>query len=220
MSHFLVMVLVPEDCECIHDKVDELLAPYSQYYEVAPYKEYCRCFHDLYEQCKLQMGYEEKINALKQINGTSSWSLQKSEDIRIRLKYQFQKLLSQHPFYPNADPHCEVCRGKGEYFTTRNQQGYFDYYTIGGRWDGWIYDGPDCKAQEKCDKSINVRPLKEIPFDDDYYIPNTVVTPDGEWTSAGIYMWTRVPEDEWTETTRHILSLYKNCIAVAVDCHI
>jgi hypothetical protein len=39
-----------------------------------------------------------------------------------------------HPEYHKPDPECESCHGDGHYMTTANEQGYWDWWTIGGRW--------------------------------------------------------------------------------------
>lgn len=52
-----------------------------------------------------------------------------------------------------------------------------------------------------------------------------IVTPDGEWHQRGRMGWFGTssgdkPKDEWAAETRALLEKHRDCIAVAVDCHI
>lgn len=45
------------------------------------------------------------------------------------------------------DPECDECRGSGEYETTCNPEGYWDWWVIGGRWNGTLL-GDEYKISE------------------------------------------------------------------------
>ena len=109
-------------------------------------------------------------------------------------------------------------RGDLYYMTTRNENGRWDWWQIGGRWTGWLagYD-PTTDPYDR-----DVFPVREIASGK---TPHAVVTPDGEWHEAGRMGLFATVHDEkaeelWTEEVNALLAKYQDCIAVAVDCHI
>lgn len=49
-----------------------------------------------------------------------------------------KELLELHPKKGAADPECEECNGSGKYSTTYNPRSKWDWWTIGGRWTGYL----------------------------------------------------------------------------------
>lgn len=84
----------------------------------------------------------------------------------------------------------------------------WDWYEIGGRWDGEIKN--------------NVCPISELPKD---FTCFAIVTPDGEWHENGKMGWWAIvinPKDEigWELEQAALFETYKDYIAVACDLHI
>lgn len=46
--------------------------------------------------------------------------------------------LAAHPDREKADPGCEECRGSGKTTTTYNPKSQWDWWTVGGRWNGML----------------------------------------------------------------------------------
>jgi len=242
MSHFVTLVLLPGDTpkNKIGYAVDNMLEPFSEYLEVAPYERECFCIgiqavKEVESQVNAKYDLDqlrEKFHALPLTEQTESkWN----ELIAPRLKLR-KKLLAAHPLKNKPNPKCEACEGSGRRISNCNPDATIDWWRIGGRWDGWIY-GPE-RAQACSDGEggfnfgeehqkvrDNCRRVSEIPIDDPYYVPFAIITPDGQWREKGSMGWFGTVSDEasdeqWHKTVKKVLSKYPNHLAVAVDCHI
>jgi hypothetical protein len=76
--------------------------------------------------------------------------------------------------YGKADPSCDECKGTGRMKTTYNEFACFDWWEIGGRWDGHL---PGTKRTSNI-LWRNCVIVKELPTG--YYF-FAVVTPNKEW---------------------------------------
>lgn len=111
------------------------------------------------------------------------------------------------------------------YITTFNYQRCWDYWKIGGRWDGVIQGksrntkGRSNYGPEHEQLQYNICPVSELPAD---VLPEVVVTPDGRWHEMECR--SLVPTDEeaerWRAILRPLLEQYRDCIAVGVDTHL
>lgn len=116
------------------------------------------------------------------------------------------------------------------YKTTDNPNSKWDWYRVGGSWDGILF-GMDRSTASRAKRSAhhesleyNSRPVHELPgFESlDCY---AVVTPQGDWHSRGRMGWFAISHgdisiDEWIRKGNSILADYKAAIAVSIDCHI
>jgi len=59
------------------------------------------------------------------------------EYIKPRVDYQNAQEAA-HPGMKDPDPNCRVCKGGGTEKQTHNPEGRWDWYRIGGRWDGVV----------------------------------------------------------------------------------
>lgn len=98
--------------------------------------------------------------------------------------------------------------------TTLNPRATWDWYAIGGRWDG-LLPGNAASAES----------LLAVP-DLDALLPYDFLTPDGVWHSIGERLGraTGVPGDPeetrwWREEFRWALAAYGDHLVVCVDCH-
>ena len=70
------------------------------------------------------------------------------------LDAEIQARVREHPMYNKPSPDCDECEGTGTVKTTRNPDGRWDWYQIGGRWNGYLapeYDpNKDPKNTEIC----------------------------------------------------------------------
>ena len=94
--------------------------------------------------------------------------------------------------------------------TTRNPKGYWDWYVIGGRWNGVLLGditfNKDGTVYDNC-----ILCAKLVL--DNIELPNAIVTPDGEWHNFQPTL------SGWAEYVRRILWHHAEHYAVAVDCH-
>jgi len=138
-----------------------------------------------------------------------------------------EELLNKHPLKDTPEKNCSECDGTGVETTTYNPKSQWDWYVVGGRWDGEML-GVDRSSDggfnfgEKHHllefNSIKVKDIKPNIFS-----CYAIITPDGEWHSKGKMGWFGCSMDEkedWSETTKELLKKYSNCIAIGIDCHI
>lgn len=136
-----------------------------------------------------------------------------------------------HPAFAQPDPDCEECDGTGFYISTYNPQSQWNWYRVGGRFDGWITQNPqesgngfnfDAKHETLANNSISVADLLKI---DEPYIPYALVTPDGEWIERGQMGWWGISsgdksQDVWNAQVLSIYEKFNQYDAVLLDCHI
>lgn len=108
---------------------------------------------------------------------------------------------------------------RGLYYTTTfNPDGRWDWYEIGGRWDGFI------KGAKR--NVISTRALSKSPHLKDS-VPCYIVTPDGMWLEHERFFpdgflsgrIERKPDDQWLREVRESLEENADCRVVCVDIH-
>jgi len=121
-----------------------------------------------------------------------------------------KKTLENHPLYQKPDPKCEECEGTGEYMTTCNPDGHWDWYVVGGRWAGML-------------KGLNQMPVDEliklIEDGDDNLLPNTIVDEYGWHSGEADFM--GPPKPEWEKEALEHLRVHERegMVAVIIDIH-
>jgi|MudIll2142460700_1097286.scaffolds.fasta_scaffold49250_4 hypothetical protein len=192
MSHFLLVVIVPDKTVDIEGEVERLLAPYDENIVVDEYDEPCYC-----RKFKMQDG---------------KMVLRMSDEVE------------------EVNPDCEECHGTGTRKTTYNPKSKWDWYRIGGRWDGEMTG----KEAESEDGGFNFGDNHELLSNNvaktsdaiiKKVIPFAIVTPEGEWIQRGKMGWWGMARDEkeideWVSQVVGIYRKYQDHIAVGVDCHI
>ena len=241
MSHFSVTVLIPGDTplDQVEDAVAELLAPYSEHIETEPYEEKCYCvgceaWTDARNRAEEETGFSGNRSAMltdrpddRDDEWEAKWGRMCGECDAAR-----DRILAADPRKDIADPECDECEGTGTRMSTCNPESKWDWYQIGGRWDGYITDetvptAADCPAsmaKEHFGVHIahghNVRLANALRDD---YSTYAVVTPDGEWCEKGKMGWWAISTNEnpdWQEDIKSIFAKHNDCLAVLVDCHI
>ncbi len=101
-----------------------------------------------------------------------------------------------------------------------NPDAHFDWYEIGGRWDGIFEQVWESHNQETCSVGGRVKgnicPVEALPREE---YPGSLVTPDGQWHFFGWRFDGSAPEHDDIETIRRIVETHKGHFAVAVDVH-
>lgn len=241
MSHFSVTVLIPGDTPLneIEDAVTRLLAPYDEDIETEPYEEKCRCVG-----CDAGTDARQRAEAETDFHGRRAAMLMDRPDERgdewdakwarmcDECDASRDRILAADHRKDDADLECDECHGTGTRMSTYNPESKWDWYVIGGRWDGYITDetvptAADCPAgaaREHFGPHIahgqNVRLANALRDD---YSTYAIVTPDGEWCEKGKMGWWAVSTNEdpdWPENIKSIFAKHDDCLAVMVDCHI
>lgn len=106
-----------------------------------------------------------------------------------------------------------------------NPQGMWDYWAIGGRWDGVIQGksritkGLSNYGPEHEQLQYNICSVRALSPD---VLPEVVVTPDGRWYEQemrSIYP-TSQENEVWRKVVQPLLERYQDCFAVGVDIHL
>ena len=111
----------------------------------------------------------------------------------------------------------DLFNDKGEPISTYNPNSKWDWYVIGGRWDGWI-NNRDTRAEAVFDNSATTEAT--IARDK---LPHAIITPDRQWHEHGRLGWwgTLLTEEEnWNAEARAILARHPGHDVVIVDAHI
>ena len=107
--------------------------------------------------------------------------------------------------------------------STYNPDSKWDWYSIGGRWDGFLH----YKDEEPGFAETNEAYIHEL--DMDYlleHVPFCFVTEDGEWREKGkMGWWCSISNEKSEETWKqqfvdYVKSLDTNCLVTVVDFHI
>lgn len=103
----------------------------------------------------------------------------------------------------------------GEVYSTYNPTSKWDWYQIGGRWDGLL--------QSNTGKNVNSGFIQDLVKP----LPTTfAILKNGEWYERGEMGWfgqasNEISEDEWEAKTNELLSsLPDNTLITLIDCHI
>lgn len=259
MSHFFAVVLVPKDTKDIEAKVEELMAPYNENEKVDEYDHKCWCvnseareagrlaaetmvrpFEDLRREFNSKLQARMKASGLsyekdKEIYWDEQDRISKELDWPAHIKaycdYE-ESATKAHPMFDKPKADCDECNGTAFYKSTYNPASRWDWWVIGGRWDGVIQN--NYRSSENGfnfgDEHHQLR-YNAIPVEDYLNIcrnnkgqyPYSIITPVGEWCEKGkmgMFGISSGEKEDWTLEADSILDKYKDHIAIGVDCHI
>jgi hypothetical protein len=141
------------------------------------------------------------------------------EDSKTAVRESFEEAcLCTEERDEGADPECEECGGTGVVTATYNPQQMFDWYEVGGRWDGVIQREAAVDAPWGDSVSNNVgRNMVRVRDIGSSFIPWAVLTPDGTWHGGG----GTAEKDEaaWAIELGRILGDYPDHLAISIDFH-
>jgi len=140
--------------------------------------------------------------------------------------------LATHPLRESADPECDECAGKGTSRSTYNPKSKWDWWRVGGRWDGLLVgevrrsDNGFNFGEEHTQLRHNSRVVASLPTPlPEDLVPFAIVTPDGAWHDRGRMGWwgmvsDATDRDQWGAQVREQLAAHPTALAVVLDCHI
>lgn len=150
MSHFVVVCFCePNSNNDYQEAIDKLLAPYNENLEVDEYDKDCYCINSEAmragnEAAEKELGTTiEEIrkkfwaNPLNQeLDGKAKDAAWKDEIAPMREARE--RHTRAHDMFMKPDSSCENCHGTGKYKSTYNPKSKWDWYVIGGRWEGCL----------------------------------------------------------------------------------
>ena len=209
MSHFTVGIIVPtEELEDVTTYVEAQMAPYDESIKVAPYVCYSL------EQALLDL--EREIRHFTQIieKQHPAYNLDRCQEA-------LDELLLSTPEQKYRDyVRCHSrFNSRQEPLSTYNPAGKWDWFQIGGRWNGWLHDR-EPKHASVTDNLATVEQVitrQKIPF--------AIITLDGVWHEQGRMGWWGVVIDgketaDWHTDAEAILRNYPDHSLVLIDAHV
>ena len=248
MSHYTVGVIFqPTPGWSVEQEVERALAPYDERRLVPPYDAPCGCVGRRAREAAAALVDERcgSVEALRAQRAAqegvvpeaelSTWWEQQWE-VRVALQERWARL---HPARAepnsicgfNTESYCEEggqvgerfkdgsgCGGTGSERTQGNDHGYWDWYEIGGRWDGDLY------ADGETAEDLNVRPVRALLARVPLYLPLALVLPTGEWVAKARMGWWACTSDElppawWEAEFRRHYEAHADCLLCLVDAH-
>lgn len=207
MTHFTVGIIVPTDkLPDVHTFIAAQMAPYDENTRVDAYVSFS------VEQAKAEI--ERDIRRLEQTihKKERGFDLDKCRDIVARLRtttpeQRFREYVQYHNLFD----------AQGQPLSTYNPDSKWDWWVIGGRWDGWI-NGIDASHEAVGDNIATTVQALERGI-----IPHAIITPDGQWHERGQMGWWAMlltDNERWDAQAREILARYPDDHFVIVDAHI
>ena len=209
MSHFVGL--------CFGDNWEDYLENYYEGLEVEAYIAYTK---------------EEAIDEVKKMrayNYERAVEMLQKPDLNSKQIEHYQNIIDLGLFISYEDAWKEAQDWGYEIdedenlLSTYNPESRWDWYSIGGRWDGFLH----YKDVEPGLEETNEAYIHEL--DMDYLlenIPFCFVTEDGEWREKGEMGWwcsvsNEKPEETWKQQFRdYVKSLDPNCLVTVIDFHI
>jgi hypothetical protein len=112
---------------------------------------------------------------------------------------------------------CGECDGTGIILSTSNCNAWWDWYVIGGRWNGVLTDNTSREVDVyRNDLENNTCRVADIVLTPERY-PHTIVTPDGEMHINEDVSYAAKPS--WMDEARAVLWRYAEHYCVVVDYH-
>jgi hypothetical protein len=206
MTHFSVGIIVPQGVNDVENLIDDLMQPYQEHDYAAPYVCYSL------EQAAADL--TSNIHRLELIieRNEPLYDIAKCRDILARLR-----TTTAEQRYQEAIDFVEDFDENGRPISTYNPDSKWDWYVIGGRWDGWIND------KETSGESVSDNITTTEQAIGRNKIPHAIITPDGEWLERGQMGWfaNLITENEyWDSDGKAILARYPSHRVVIVDAHI
>jgi hypothetical protein len=223
MSHFVIgAIMEKEKAENdLEGTISNLLEPYDEKTEVPEYEKKCYC---------IQMAAQEKAKEIieketgktvedfrREIADISDWGEKdkKWKELTEDYFYRLDEIVLEQTLEANPVKTCETCKGTGLYKTTYNPNSKWDWYVIGGRWDGLINGKNVVSVKETIDY------VKESGSLFGFITPNGIWAEKGEMGYFGCSS-NNKKEKDWERETIEILESFNsdNFVVVLVDCHI
>lgn len=215
MSHFLVTVFHSPNGR----NVEDLLAPYDESIEMPRYIRYTKA-QAIENQRQDYINYLNSPLYKKYLSDPEKYKSECRNDAHIKylesfpekLKYTDEQLYEEYAKFWEEDCIDE----EGNLWSTYNPNSKWDWYSIGGRWNGVL--------KTKDGKNTNEALISEVDWDKS--IPFAYITPKGLWKEKGEMLWfgmtaNEISQEEWNKQFLSFVdSLPKNTIATIVDCHI
>ena len=208
MTHFTVGIIIPQETlPEIQTFIYRQMEPYDESITVDPYV--------CYSLDLAQTEIERDLRRMERIvqRQDPNYDLNKCRESLARLR-----LTTPEDRYREYAQFHEHFNAQGEPLTTYNPDSKWDWWVVGGRWNGWI-TGNKCASPESVED--NLAPVEQAIQRG--VIPHAIITPDGQWHEHGTLGWWAIlltENEDWNAQAREILSGYPGHHLLIIDAHI
>jgi len=206
MTHFTLGIIVPHDVPDVESFIARQMDPYYEHSEAEPYV----CY-------SLEQATADIASTIHRLELIISRAEPHYDLTKCRENLEQLRTMTPEQKYQERIRFHEDFNSRGEPISTYNPQSKWDWYVIGGRWDGWINDR-DTSAESVLDNTA----LTEDVIARDK-IPHAIITPDGEWHERGHMGWFAILVTEnqnWDPEAKELLARYPGYRVVILDAHI
>lgn len=184
MSHYTCLLILNKEEEINEATIDKRLTPFYEGLEVEPYKESCGCIG--------HKAYRESLEMAEMVTGTNRNKLRDDysklprddrpswEDFIKEFNDKFDSIFNQHPLKTIASEDCNECEGTGVVESTYNPNSKWDWFEIGGRWDGSLVDKKGNKVNYGKLSDLDFEKLKEVRKQDAEETWEKAIKEDGQ----------------------------------------
>ena len=131
----------------------------------------------------------------------------------------------EHLLEKQPDSNCNSCYGCGVMLYPYNPEGKYDWYAIGGRYNGWVTgmnSDPKTTVPEgyalKENHSLATDYIKLIQ-EGKGEVPWIIITPDSKWCEAPDRNFGPTTDPQWRGTVMNLLEMYKDYQTICLDIH-
>ena len=198
-----------------------------------------------YERADIAKLENERRAALTLLQNGDESAASTFEELEDRVQQEWNKVIEPvqktenaafeaHSLRNTPDKGCEDCSGSGTMTSTYNPQSKWDYWRVGGRWDGFItqnqrssQNGFNFGDEHETVENNSVKTDELLAQGETTFkrlMPYALVDETG-WHQKGEMGWfgtssNEMDRDAWENAVRAILQKHPGDLVVSVDCHI
>jgi len=206
MTHFTVAIIVPHGVSDIETYVATQMDPYYEHSEAEAYV----CY-------SLEQAAADIASSIHRLELIISREEQSYDLAKCRENLEQLRTVTPEQKYREYVRLHETFNDRGQPISTYNPDSKWDWYRIGGRWDGWINDR-ETSAESVLDNSASTEDAIARNK-----IPHAIISPDGKWLQRGQMGWWAIlvtENENWERDAAAILARYPGHRLVIVDAHI
>jgi hypothetical protein len=206
MTHFTVGIIVAKGEPNVESFVAGQMDPYYEHSEAEPYV----CY-------SVQQAAADIASTIHRLELIISRNEPVYDLAKCRENLEQLRAMTPEQKYQEYIKRHEDFNHRGEPISTYNPESKWDWYVIGGRWDGWI------TGQEASGETVQANMATTEQAIERGIIPHAIITPDGDWHERGHMGWWAmlITENEnWDTEAREILAGYPGHSLIILDAHI
>jgi hypothetical protein len=206
MTHFTVAIILPHEVRDIEGFITQKMEPYDENSDVPAYVAY-----------STERAAEDLKNTLHRLELIVN---RREPHYNIEVCQEQIELLRRttaEQRYQEQIRHFDRFNAHGEPLTNYNPDSKWDWYVVGGRWDGWINDRETSSEQFADNMATTEQAIERNK------IPHAIITPDGEWNENGQMGWWGIlltENEHWDSAAKQLFASYPGHRVVIVDAHI